>query len=109
MDSEATAKALLARGQLRQRVTIIPLNKVSGREMAPPAVAAARRLAGDKAQPALELVGYDAELSSAMKYVFGGAFVCKVGARGPGRAGIGRDIHAAALLCSAPCGVQPSA
>lgn len=29
VDSEATAKALLARGQLRQRVTIIPLNKVS--------------------------------------------------------------------------------
>ncbi|KAL4421732.1 hypothetical protein ABPG77_002348 [Micractinium sp. CCAP 211/92] len=77
VDSEATAKALLARGQLRQRVTIIPLNKVSGREVAAPAVAAARRLAGDKAQPALELVGYDAELSSAMKYVFGGAFVCK--------------------------------
>ncbi len=27
MDSEATAKALLARGQLRNRVTIVPLNK----------------------------------------------------------------------------------
>ncbi len=27
VDSEATAKALLARGQLRNRVTIIPLNK----------------------------------------------------------------------------------
>lgn len=27
VDSEQTAKALLANGQLRQRVTIIPLNK----------------------------------------------------------------------------------
>jgi hypothetical protein len=27
VDSEATAKALLSRGQLRNRVTIIPLNK----------------------------------------------------------------------------------
>lgn len=27
VDSEATAKALLARGQLRNRVTIVPLNK----------------------------------------------------------------------------------
>ncbi|PSC74142.1 structural maintenance of chromosomes 2-1-like [Micractinium conductrix] len=78
VDSEATAKALLARGQLRQRVTIIPLNKVSGRSIPPPALAAAQRLApGGKAQPALELVGYDAELSAAMKYVFGGAFICK--------------------------------
>jgi structural maintenance of chromosome 2 len=31
VDSEATAKALLSRGQLRNRVTIIPLNKVWGR------------------------------------------------------------------------------
>ena len=29
VDSEATAKALLSKGQLRNRVTIIPLNKVS--------------------------------------------------------------------------------
>ena len=27
VDTEATAKALLARGQLRNRVTIVPLNK----------------------------------------------------------------------------------
>ena len=27
VDTEATAKALLAKGQLRARVTIIPLNK----------------------------------------------------------------------------------
>jgi structural maintenance of chromosome 2 len=29
VDTEATAKALLSRGQLRNRVTIVPLNKVS--------------------------------------------------------------------------------
>ena len=29
VDSDATAKALLSNGQLRNRVTIIPLNKVS--------------------------------------------------------------------------------
>lgn len=29
VDTEATAKALLAKGQLRNRVTIIPINKVS--------------------------------------------------------------------------------
>lgn len=78
VDSDATAKALLAHGQLRQRVTIIPLNKVSARDIPAPAAAAARRLGGGKAQPALELVGFDQELSAAMKYVFGGAFVCQV-------------------------------
>ena len=79
VDSESTAKALLANGQLRNRVTIIPLNKVSSRDIAPPARAAARKMAGDKAQPALELVGYQEELAAAMKYAFGGSFVCKVG------------------------------
>lgn len=77
VDTEATAKALLARGQLRNRVTIVPLNKVSARDIPAAAAAAARGVAGDKAQPALELVGYDVELSAAMKYAFGGAFVCK--------------------------------
>lgn len=77
VDSEATAKSLLANGQLRNRVTIIPLNRVAGRDIPAPAVAAAHKMAGAKAQPALELVGYEGELSAAMKYVFGGAFVCK--------------------------------
>lgn len=31
VDTEATAKALLAKGQLRSRVTIIPINKVCSR------------------------------------------------------------------------------
>ncbi len=51
---------------------------MSGREIPPGTKAAARKLAGDRAQPALELVGYDAELSAAMTYAFGQAFVCKV-------------------------------
>jgi hypothetical protein len=54
---------------------------VAGRE-APAAVrAAAARLGGGRAALALELVGYDAELGAAMRYVFGSAFVCQ--ARGP--------------------------
>lgn len=77
VDSEATAKALLSRGALRNRVTIIPLNKVSSRDIPSSAVSAAKHAVGDKAQAALELVGYDSELSAAMKYVFGGNFICK--------------------------------
>lgn len=52
--------------------------KVSSRDVHPNAAAAATKLAGEKAQPALELVGYDQDLSAAMKYAFGGSFVCKV-------------------------------
>jgi len=33
VDTEATAKALLSRGQLRNRVTIIPLNKARPRPL----------------------------------------------------------------------------
>ncbi|KAK9829006.1 hypothetical protein WJX72_003368 [[Myrmecia] bisecta] len=77
VDTEQTAKALLSNGQLRNRVTIIPLNKVSSRAVPASVVNAAQRLSHGKATLALELVGYDAELSAAMQYAFGGAFVCK--------------------------------
>ena len=40
--------------------------------------AAAARLGGGRAALALELVGFDQELSAAMRYVFGNAFVCQV-------------------------------
>ncbi len=77
VDSEQTAKALLSNGQLRSRVTIIPLNKVAHRPIPAAATAAAKKLVGDKAQPAIQLVGYDNEIEAAMQYVFGGCFVCQ--------------------------------
>jgi hypothetical protein len=43
-------------------------------------LAAAERMGGGKAKPALQLVGYAHEVEAAMKYAFGGAFVCEVGA-----------------------------
>ncbi|KAK9836025.1 hypothetical protein WJX81_006911 [Elliptochloris bilobata] len=77
VDSEATAKALLARGQLRNRVTIVPLNKVAGRVASAAVQASAARLGAGRAALALELVGFDQDLSAAMRYVFGNAFVCQ--------------------------------
>ena len=79
VDSSETAKALLSRGQLRNRVTIIPLDKVSADGVPDRARKAAADMApGGAAVVALELVGFDRELSAAMKYVFGSSFVCKV-------------------------------
>lgn len=77
VDNEITAKSLLSKGKLRNRVTIIPLNKINDR-MCPPSVQdSAKKISGQKASLALSLVGYEEELSAAMKYVFGNTFVCK--------------------------------
>jgi hypothetical protein len=35
-------------------------------------------MGGGKAQPALQLVGYEDEVEAAVKYAFGNAFVCQV-------------------------------
>mmetsp|Transcript_3972 Transcript_3972/g.6966 ORF Transcript_3972/g.6966 Transcript_3972/m.6966 type:complete len:1219 (-) Transcript_3972:182-3838(-) len=79
VDAVATGKALLDKGKLKKRVTIIPLDKVSSRPIPQPRVTAAARIAkerGGDARPALALVGYDEEVSKAMEYVFGTTLVC---------------------------------
>ncbi|QDZ21883.1 structural maintenance of chromosomes protein [Chloropicon primus] len=77
VDTADCAKALLEKGQLRNRVTIIPLDKISSRTLSQDKIKAAKQQVGDKAKPAISLVGYESELANAMKYVFGNAFVCK--------------------------------
>lgn len=41
-------------------------------------LSAAAKMGGGKAQPALQLVGYEEEVEAAVKYAFGNAFVCQV-------------------------------
>ena len=79
VDSAATGKALLERGKLRRRVTIIPLDKVSPRVVEQRRLRTAKAVAersGARCDLALELVGYDEELRAAMEYVFGASLVC---------------------------------
>ena len=78
VDTDATGKALLANGQLKQRVTIIPLNRVQSRSATAAQQAAAASASKGTATLALSLVGYEEEVQAAMKYVFGAGFVCKV-------------------------------
>ena len=78
VDTDATGKALLANGQLKQRVTIIPLNRVQSRSVTAAQQAAATSASKGTATLALSLVGYEEEVQAAMKYVFGAGFVCKV-------------------------------
>ncbi|CAL5366934.1 unnamed protein product [Camellia sinensis] len=78
VDTENTGKQLLQNGDLRRRVTIIPLNKIQSHPVPHRVQNAAVRLVGKgNAEVALSLVGYDKELKSAMEYVFGSIFVCK--------------------------------
>ncbi|KAJ7982522.1 Structural maintenance of chromosomes protein [Quillaja saponaria] len=78
VDSESTGKQLLQNGDLRRRVTIIPLNKIQPHTIPPRVKQAAVRMVGkENAEVALSLVGYGDELKSAMEYVFGTTFVCK--------------------------------
>lgn len=77
VDSDKTGKALLAKGQLKHRVTLIPLNKIDGNAASAAQQAAAKQLSGGKANLSLDLVGYDAEVEAAIRYVFGKSFVCR--------------------------------
>lgn len=90
---EKVGSALLDKGKLRKRVTIIPLNKINAFRMsaevsAPPTrpmsrlisfmqkLATAERLAPGKVNLALSLIGYDDDVAAAMAYVFGDMLIC---------------------------------
>ena len=78
VDDAITGKALLNRGKLQRRATIIPLDKITSRPIsgatAEHAASMGRKL-GASAIPAIELVGFDEEIRNAMEYVFGSALV----------------------------------
>ncbi|KAL7424509.1 Structural maintenance of chromosomes protein 2 [Cryptotrichosporon argae] len=76
VEDEKVGSALLSGGKLRKRVTIIPLNKINAFRMSAEKLAAAKKVAPGKVNLALDLVGYDDDVSAAMAYVFGDCFVC---------------------------------
>ena len=78
VDEAITGKAILDRGNLKRRVTIIPLDKIQPRRVTDAVCRRASQIAnnlGGKAWPAIELVGFDEEIRSAMEYVFGASIV----------------------------------
>lgn len=81
VDSEHTGKELLNKGRLKRRITLIPLDKIRARNVIDAAkLKRAQELVGkDNVHTAMSLVCYDDELEEAMKYIFGGAFICKNG------------------------------
>ncbi|KAI5291599.1 Structural maintenance of chromosomes protein 2 [Ascosphaera acerosa] len=77
VDAAETGAALLQKGRLRKRVTIIPLNKISSFRASAEKIAAAKSIAPNKVELALSLVGYDEEVAAAMQYVFGMTLICQ--------------------------------
>lgn len=79
VDNETTANALLEKGQLKKRVTFLPLNKLKTSCVDASKVSAAAAIArtnGGSARLALELVGFDEQVRKAMEYAFGDTIVC---------------------------------
>jgi structural maintenance of chromosome 2 len=78
VDEATTGKALLDRGKLERRVTIIPLDKIQPRQIASASVDRATAIAESleaTAYPAIELVGFDEEVRGAVEYVFSSTIV----------------------------------
>lgn len=78
VDEAVTGKAILDRGKLERRVTIIPLDKIRPRSVTETASRRASDIAesmNTEAWPAIELVGFDEEVRIAMEYVFGSSIV----------------------------------
>ncbi|KZT34133.1 condensin complex subunit SMC2 [Sistotremastrum suecicum HHB10207 ss-3] len=76
VENEKVGKDLLERGQLKKRVTIIPLNKINAFKASAAKLQAAHQLAGEKVNLALSLVGYEKDVSAAMSFVFGDTLIC---------------------------------
>ncbi|KAM6495528.1 condensin complex subunit SMC2 [Amanita muscaria] len=76
VEDEKTGAELLKHGQLKKRVTLIPLNKVNAFKISAQKIQAAQRLAPGKVRPALSLVGYAQDVATAIAYVFSDTLIC---------------------------------
>ncbi|RLN75499.1 hypothetical protein BBJ28_00000558 [Nothophytophthora sp. Chile5] len=80
VDNEKTAKDILKFGRLMNRVTIIPLNRISRKTVDPRKMQKARQVAqqqGGKVWEAMELIHFKPDLQPAMEYAFGSAIICE--------------------------------
>lgn len=80
VDNEKTAKDILKFGRLMNRVTIIPLNRISRRTVEPRKVQKAHQVAaqyGGKVWDAMELIHFDHAVRPAIEYAFGASIICE--------------------------------
>ncbi|XP_044253418.1 structural maintenance of chromosomes protein 2 [Tribolium madens] len=78
IDSDITGKKLLKHGDLQQRRTFIPLNKIQVNKMSNSVVKRAEDLVGkENIKLALDYLSYDKKMQSVMEHIFGNVFICK--------------------------------
>lgn len=77
VDNANTASLLLEKGQLRRRVTIIPLDKISASSMPDKTVQYAKQKCPGKVELSLNIIDFENELYKAMAYIFGKTFICQ--------------------------------
>lgn len=76
VESSDDASQLLEKGQLRKRVTIIPLDKINPRSINNDVVKYAKTLCPGKVEIAINLIDYGNDLVKAMQFIFGTTFIC---------------------------------
>lgn len=76
VETEETGKKILKQGRLQRRVTFVPLNRIQHRTIANDKVQKARSIGRSAVRTALSCVEYDENVSPAIEYAFGSAFVC---------------------------------
>lgn len=77
VDNANTASALLEKGQLKRRVTIIPLDKISAGTIPDHVVQYAKEKCPGKVELSLNLIDFEDELYKAMAFIFGKTFICQ--------------------------------
>lgn len=89
-DTEETGQLIIERGNLAQRSTMIPLNKIQGRSIDPAAVQLAEKLVGrENVYTAISAITYEDRLDPIMRYAFGSTLIC-------------RDMDVATKVCYHP-------
>ncbi|XP_013100606.2 structural maintenance of chromosomes protein 2 [Stomoxys calcitrans] len=77
-DDDVTSKKILQKGQLQQRVTIIPINKITSHPISQQVVEAAKRIGGkENVHSAMHLIRFDPYYEPVMKFVFGRTLICR--------------------------------
>ncbi|KAG7816405.1 hypothetical protein KL928_004961 [Ogataea angusta] len=76
VDTEKSGSKLLDKGNLRRRVTIIPLNKITSKVINDTQLTVAKSLAPGKVELALNLIEHDSEYTKAMQFIFGNRLIC---------------------------------
>ncbi|POV95160.1 hypothetical protein PSHT_15817 [Puccinia striiformis] len=76
VEDNVTASQLLDNGRLTRKVTMIPLNQIRAFVASAGQLSSASKISNNSAKLALELIGYDADVSKAMEFVFGNTLIC---------------------------------